>query len=149
MSKKPSRSKGMTSCVIRPMRSAWCSVTCVTSPVRPKPPIVRLKSSPGPAQIVAARRADELEGADMAAESAGAVMVLAMNVVGERATDGDEGRAGCYRRKPAGRHDDARASGRAAGPPQVMRPVSRSKARISSSPRISISVPPSFRQESP
>ena len=42
----------------------------------------------------------------MAAEGAGSVMVLAMDIVGERAADGDEAGAGRDRRKPAGRHGE-------------------------------------------
>ena len=46
-------------------------------------------------------RTMQSELTDMRAEGSGAVMVLSMNIVGDRSADGDEARAGSDRKKPS------------------------------------------------
>ena len=90
-------------------------------PVSPIPPTVAQNSSgsrSGPISTTEPSASISVICADMTAERAVDVMVLAVDVAGDRAADGDEPGAGRDRHEEPGRHDhpqqfvDADACGR-------------------------------------
>ena len=85
----------------------------------------------------------------VASDGPGAVMVLAVYVVGHRAGDGHKLGAGCYRQEPALGTATCRIEARDTPAAQRMRPEAASNDITWSIAVVSIRYPPSFRQESP
>ena len=77
------------------------------------------------------------------------MMVLTVNVIGERAAQRDEARSWSCRREPSFRHDEPKDFRKANACLGAKIPLSASKAMNRSRPRMSMSAPPLLRQELP